>query len=81
MNQPPPSPPSHDTAGPITVINSGLGSAIGVISFAFVCHQTTFLIHNSLEDNTEERWNKVGGGAQYPLYDTGKGCFHTKNHT
>jgi len=34
-------------------------SAIGVISFAFVCHHACFIVFNSLRDNTDERWAKT----------------------
>ena len=34
-------------------------SAIGVISFAFVCHHACFIVFNGLRDNTEERWAKT----------------------
>ena len=40
-------------------IDSKFFSAIGVISFAFVCHHACFIVFNSLRDNTEERWAKT----------------------
>ena len=30
--------------------------AIGIISFAFVCHHACFIVYNTLRNNTEERW-------------------------
>ncbi|CAL4063760.1 unnamed protein product, partial [Meganyctiphanes norvegica] len=49
-------------------VGSNLASAIGVMSFAFMCHHSSFLVFDSLVDNTQERWNKVthisiGGAA------------------
>ncbi|XP_045618735.1 putative sodium-coupled neutral amino acid transporter 11 [Procambarus clarkii] len=38
---------------------SNLASAIGIMSFAFMCHHSSFLVYESLADNTQERWNKV----------------------
>ena len=40
-------------------INSGFLQAIGVISFAFVCHHNTFIIFSSLTLPTLDRWAKV----------------------
>ena len=33
--------------------------AIGIISFAFVCHHACFMVYNTLRDNTEARWNRT----------------------
>jgi solute carrier family 38 (sodium-coupled neutral amino acid transporter), member 11 len=33
--------------------------AVGIISFAFVCHHACFLVYNTLRDNTEARWNST----------------------
>ncbi|XP_069996961.1 putative sodium-coupled neutral amino acid transporter 11 [Penaeus vannamei] len=38
---------------------TNLASAIGIMSFAFMCHHSSFLVYESLADNTQERWNKV----------------------
>jgi sodium-coupled neutral amino acid transporter 11 len=38
-------------------IDSNFFPAIGVIAFAFVCHHATFIVYNTLRDNTEKRWN------------------------
>jgi solute carrier family 38 (sodium-coupled neutral amino acid transporter), member 11 len=38
-------------------IDSNFFPAVGVISFAFVCHHATFIVYNTLRDNTEQRWN------------------------
>lgn len=34
-------------------------TTIGIMSFAFMCHHSSFLVFESLADNTQERWNKV----------------------
>ncbi|KIV99248.1 uncharacterized protein PV09_09020 [Verruconis gallopava] len=41
------------------LINSGLFQAIGVISFAFVCHHNSLLIYGSLKKPTLDRFAKV----------------------
>ncbi|XP_064084050.1 putative sodium-coupled neutral amino acid transporter 11 [Macrobrachium nipponense] len=38
---------------------SNLASAVGIMSFAFMCHHSSFLVYESLADNTQERWNKT----------------------
>ena len=43
----------------LRVIDTKFFSAIGVISFAFVCHHACFIVFNTLRDNTEERWAKT----------------------
>jgi len=51
-----------DMRGPIKgslVINDGVFQAIGVISFAFVCHHNSLLIYGSLEKPTMDRFAKV----------------------
>lgn len=48
--------------GPIRgslLINSGVFQAIGVISFAFVCHHNSLLIYGSLKKPTMDRFAKV----------------------
>lgn len=49
--------------GPITLplwtINSGVFQAIGVISFAFVCHHNSLLIYGSLKTPTLDRFSLV----------------------
>lgn len=48
--------------GPIKsslIINSGVFQAIGVISFAFVCHHNSLLIYGSLKTPTMDRFAKV----------------------
>lgn len=42
-----------------TVIDSGFFEAVGVISFAYVCHHNTLLIYGSLPTPTIDRWNQV----------------------
>ncbi|KAJ3181600.1 hypothetical protein HDU85_003542 [Gaertneriomyces sp. JEL0708] len=41
---------------PWTVIRPGVVNAVGVISFAFVCHHNTFLIYGSLKKPTMDRF-------------------------
>lgn len=41
------------------IINSGVFQAIGVISFAFVCHHNSLLIYGSLKTPTMDRFAKV----------------------
>ncbi|GAB1312962.1 hypothetical protein MFIFM68171_03172 [Madurella fahalii] len=41
------------------VVNDGIFQAIGVISFAFVCHHNSLLIYGSLEKPTMDRFAKV----------------------
>jgi len=41
------------------VINDGVFQAIGVISFAFVCHHNSLLIYGSLRKPTMDRFAKV----------------------
>ncbi|OIW27553.1 acid protease [Coniochaeta ligniaria NRRL 30616] len=41
------------------VINDGIFQAIGVISFAFVCHHNSLLIYGSLEKPTIDRFTRV----------------------
>lgn len=51
-----------DMRGPIKgsiFINSGVFQAIGVISFAFVCHHNSLLIYGSLRTPTMDRFAKV----------------------
>jgi solute carrier family 38 (sodium-coupled neutral amino acid transporter), member 11 len=53
--------PAEDK-GPIRgslVINSGIFQAIGVISFAFVCHHNSLLIYGSLKKPTLDRFRVV----------------------
>jgi sodium-coupled neutral amino acid transporter 11 len=51
-----------ETRGPIRgsiVINSNISEAIGVISFAFVCHHNSLLIYGSLRKPTIDRFARV----------------------
>ena len=41
------------------LINSGVFQAIGVISFAFVCHHNSLLIYGSLKTPTMDRFARV----------------------
>jgi hypothetical protein len=51
--------PDTDAEMRLLFVDSKFFSAIGVISFAFVCHHACFIVFNSLRDNTEERWAKT----------------------
>ena len=42
-----------------TLLGDGVFQAIGVISFAFVCHHNSLLIYGSLRTPTLDRFNKV----------------------
>ncbi|ROW04206.1 hypothetical protein VSDG_00833 [Cytospora chrysosperma] len=44
---------------PLLTINSGIFQAIGVISFAFVCHHNSLLIYGSLKTPTIDRFSRV----------------------
>lgn len=44
---------------PLLTINDGIFQAIGVISFAFVCHHNSLLIYGSLKTPTIDRFAKV----------------------
>ncbi|ETW80544.1 hypothetical protein HETIRDRAFT_154839 [Heterobasidion irregulare TC 32-1] len=48
-----------DPAKRFSLIDSGIFQAIGVISFAFVCHHNTLLIYGSLRTPTLDRFAKV----------------------
>lgn len=43
----------------LRVIDSKFGPAIGVISFAFVCHHACFIVYQTLRDPTDRRWAKT----------------------
>ncbi|CAK7209314.1 hypothetical protein SCUCBS95973_000397 [Sporothrix curviconia] len=44
---------------PLLTVNSGIFQAIGVISFAFVCHHNSLLIYGSLKTPTIDRFSRV----------------------
>ena len=44
---------------PLDFIRDGFLQAIGVISFAFVCHHNSFLIYGSLREPSLDRWSLV----------------------
>ncbi|TEB38377.1 AAAP amino acid permease [Coprinellus micaceus] len=48
-----------DPSQRFTVINTGIFQAIGVISFAFVCHHNSLMIYGSLRTPTLDRFSKV----------------------
>ncbi|KAI3394278.1 hypothetical protein diail_2925 [Diaporthe ilicicola] len=54
--------PSEDRGSfstPLLTVNSGILQAIGVISFAFVCHHNSLLIYGSLKTPTIDRFSRV----------------------
>ncbi|KAI9891284.1 MAG: hypothetical protein M1814_002974 [Vezdaea aestivalis] len=44
---------------PLILVNDGIFQAIGVISFAFVCHHNSLLIYGSLKKPTMDRFARV----------------------
>ncbi|KAL7942089.1 transmembrane amino acid transporter domain-containing protein [Trichoderma barbatum] len=44
---------------PLLIINGGIFQAIGVISFAFVCHHNSLLIYGSLKTPTIDNFSRV----------------------
>lgn len=52
-------------AGDLSVFRtSGFFSAFGIVSFAFVCHDSAFLLNNTLKDNhITRRWANITHGA------------------
>ncbi|TVY50055.1 Vacuolar amino acid transporter [Lachnellula occidentalis] len=44
---------------PLLTLNNGIFQAIGVISFAFVCHHNSLLIYGSLKTPTIDRFSRV----------------------
>ncbi|KAF8862397.1 transmembrane amino acid transporter [Acephala macrosclerotiorum] len=46
-------------SAPLLTINDGVFQAIGVISFAFVCHHNSLLIYGSLQTPTIDRFSRV----------------------
>lgn len=40
-------------------VGSGVMEAIGIISFAYMCHHSSFLVYESMENPTQSRWNKI----------------------
>ncbi|XP_033761730.1 putative sodium-coupled neutral amino acid transporter 11 isoform X2 [Pecten maximus] len=49
-------PPTEDAW---RVVSPNVAQAIGIMAFAYMCHHNTFLIHGSLENPTNQRWNFV----------------------
>jgi sodium-coupled neutral amino acid transporter 11 len=49
--------PETEAERALLFIDDKFFPAIGVIAFAFVCHHATFIVYNTLRDNTEKRWN------------------------
>ena len=48
-----------DRSYQFTILQSGVFEAVGVISFAYVCHHNSLLIYGSLSTPTLDRWNTV----------------------
>ncbi|KAF6760280.1 amino acid transporter [Ephemerocybe angulata] len=48
-----------DPSERFTIVNPGVFQAIGVISFAFVCHHNSLMIYGSLRTPTLDRFSKV----------------------
>lgn len=42
-----------------SLIGGGITEAIGIISFAYMCHHSSFLVYESMENPTQSRWNRV----------------------
>ena len=40
-------------------IGGGVTEAIGIISFAYMCHHSSFLVYESMENPTQSRWNRI----------------------
>ncbi|XP_014674612.1 PREDICTED: putative sodium-coupled neutral amino acid transporter 11 [Priapulus caudatus] len=47
------------TEGAWNFANKNVTQAIGIMSFAFMCHHNSFLIYDSLEQPTLRRWNQT----------------------
>lgn len=46
-------------SNPYAFVRSELFAGLGGMSFAFVCHHSSFMVYNSLKVKTLENWNKV----------------------
>jgi len=51
--------PTTDAERALAFIAPDFFPAIGIISFAFVCHHACFIVYNTLRDNTEARWART----------------------
>jgi sodium-coupled neutral amino acid transporter 11 len=51
--------PVPQTEDAWTFANTGVTKAIGIMSFAYMCHHNSFLIYDSIEEPTEKRWGIV----------------------
>ena len=51
--------PSTAAETQLDFIDANVFPAIGIISFAFVCHHACFIVYNTLRDNTDARWAKT----------------------
>ena len=43
----------------LTWVGDNPSAALGILAFAFVCHDTAFLFYNSLRDSSPSRWRKT----------------------
>lgn len=51
--------PVTDEEEHISIVSKNFFPAIGILAFAFVCHHSSFIVYNSLRDNTRRRWEKT----------------------
>lgn len=42
-----------------SLVGGGVTEAIGIISFAYMCHHSSFLVYESMENPTQSRWNRI----------------------
>merc|ERR1711959_633412 len=52
-------PKGHSLGEPWDFSHSAYMEAFGAMSFAFVCHHSSFLVYSSLRRRTAARWNTV----------------------
>ena len=51
--------PPHPTVGELPFFGPNIFKSFSIIAFAFVCHDSAFLIFNTLKNPTSKRWNIV----------------------
>ena len=49
--------PNSDDA--YSLMGNGVLESIGIISFAFMCHHSSFLVYESMENPTQSRWDRI----------------------
>ncbi|XP_054156756.1 putative sodium-coupled neutral amino acid transporter 11 [Oppia nitens] len=47
------------TADEYQFVGNGITESIGIIAFAYMCHHSSFLMYESLENPTQSRWNRI----------------------